>query len=186
MKDLKLTALHVTHDQEEAMSISDRVIVMKKGKIVEDGQPMILYSKPRIIFTANFVGEANFLRGIITKIEDNETLIEMGRNIKLTSRNAKGEIGDRIIVAFRPEYVLLGNKLKTNQLNGHIEDIIYSGSIVRVRIRLANNDTIVAKTDRFERAIYKNGDEIVVNIPSDNVLAYSYPKEGLEKEIALE
>ncbi len=186
VKDLKLTALHVTHDQEEAMSISDRVIVMKKGKIVEDGQPMSLYARPRNIFTANFVGEANFLRGIITKIKDGETLIEIGKDTKLTSSNVKGETGDRVVIAFRPEYVSLGNNLKTNQLSAHIEDILYSGSIVRVRIRLASNETIVAKTDRFDRTIYKIGDEIIVCVPSDNVLAYSYPKEGLEKEIALE
>ena len=60
-KDLKLTAIHVTHDQAEAMSISDRIAVMKKGKIVQIGSPQDLYIKPNSLFVAHFIGESNFL-----------------------------------------------------------------------------------------------------------------------------
>ncbi len=65
VKDLGLTAVHVTHDQEEALSISDRIVVMKAGKIVEVGLPIQLYMRPKEIFTAKFLGEANFITGEI-------------------------------------------------------------------------------------------------------------------------
>jgi ABC-type Fe3+/spermidine/putrescine transport system ATPase subunit len=68
VKDLGLTAIHVTHDQEEALSISDRVVVMKAGKIVEDGSPMQLYMRPKEIFTAKFLGEANFMIGEVSTV----------------------------------------------------------------------------------------------------------------------
>ena len=66
-KDLKLTAIHVTHDQAEAMSISDRIAVMKKGKIVQIGTPQELYMHPNSLFVAFFIGESNFLEGYVTK-----------------------------------------------------------------------------------------------------------------------
>ncbi len=66
-KDLKLTAIHVTHDQAEAMSISDRIAVMKKGKIVQVGTSQELYMHPNSLFVAHFIGESNFLEGYITK-----------------------------------------------------------------------------------------------------------------------
>jgi ABC-type Fe3+/spermidine/putrescine transport system ATPase subunit len=63
VKDLELTAIHITHDQEEVMSIADRIIIMKKGQIVEIGTPDQLYFRPKNLFTANFLGEANFIEG---------------------------------------------------------------------------------------------------------------------------
>ena len=95
IKDLKLTALHVTHDQEEAMSISDRVIVMKKGRIIEEGAPMNLYTRPEKLFTANFVGEANFLKGVIIEKSDNTSLVEIGDGLKLIVNNGKEIVGER-------------------------------------------------------------------------------------------
>ena len=71
VKDLGLTAIHVTHDQEEALSISDRIVVMKAGRIVEIGQPQEIYMNPKELFTAKFLGEANFLTGIINKLTNN-------------------------------------------------------------------------------------------------------------------
>src|SRR5512136_739414 len=67
-KDLGLTAMHVTHDQSEAMAISDRIAVMKKGTIRQVGAPSELYMAPQNIFVANFIGESNFLEGYVTQI----------------------------------------------------------------------------------------------------------------------
>ena len=67
VKELGLTALHVTHDQEEAMSVADRIVIMRKGRIVETGTPNELYNHPKELFTANFLGESNFLEGVIDR-----------------------------------------------------------------------------------------------------------------------
>ena len=85
-KDLKLTAIHVTHDQAEAMSISDRIAVMKKGKIVQVGTSQELYMHPNSLFVAHFIGESNFLEGYITKA-NGQSEIELRQGLKVKAIN---------------------------------------------------------------------------------------------------
>lgn len=187
VKDLKLTALHVTHDQEEAMSISDRVIVMKKGRIVEAGTPLNLYNRPKNAFTANFVGEANFLTGTITEASAQESLVDIGDYLKLRVRNGITTLGERVVVAFRPENVTFEDNEKKNRISGEVVDVLYSGSIVRLRIKLCNGDLIVAKKAiSVHDQMYNVGETVTIIIAPENVLMYSYPEDGLEKELALE
>jgi ABC-type Fe3+/spermidine/putrescine transport system ATPase subunit len=186
VKDLKLTAFHVTHDQEEAMSISDRVIVMKKGRIIEAGAPLELYTNPKNIFTANFVGEANFLVGDIIEVSAKKSIIHVGGDLKLISLHTDHKIGDRVVVAFRPEFVAI-KKEKTNQLSGKILEIMYSGSVIRVKIQLSNMNQITFKKviDRDDPP-FRVEEQIRVTISPKNILTYSYPTEGLEEELSLE
>jgi len=187
VKDLKLTALHVTHDQEEAMSISDRVIVMKKGRIVEAGTPMNLYTRPKNAFTANFVGEANFLVGTITKTSIDESLVGIGDDLQLQVKNRIEVDGERVVVAFRPESACFEDNGKTNRISGEVVDMLYSGRIVRVRIMLGNGDLIVAKKAvSFNDQMYNVGEAVTIHVAPENILMYSYPKGGLEQELALE
>ena len=187
VKDLGLTAIHITHDQEEAMSISDRVIVMKRGRIVEVGTPIDLYTKPKNIFTANFIGEANFLTGIILKILDNESLIELGNGLQLLTKNVTYDINDRVVVAFRPEFAYIKTVKTSNNLSGIITEVMYSGNIGRVRIKLSNGDPIVIKSalDIKNRQFHVNKN-ITIKILPEHILIYPYPENGLEKELALE
>lgn len=186
VKDLKLTAFHVTHDQEEAMSISDRIIVMKKGRIIEAGAPLELYTNPKNIFTANFVGEANFLVGDIIKISAEKSIVNIGDNLKLEGTHTDYKIGERVVLAFRPEFVTIKNG-KTNQLSGKILEIMYSGSIIRVKAELCSKDQITFKkvVDRNDPP-FRVDEQVSVTIPPKNILAYPYPPEGLENELSLE
>jgi ABC-type Fe3+/spermidine/putrescine transport system ATPase subunit len=191
VKDLKLTALHVTHDQEEAMAISDRVIVMKKGRIIEAGAPLELYTKPKNIFTANFVGEANFLTGIITEVSDNGSLAELsdGWNLMIKSQDKKK--GDRIVIAFRPEFASINSiktRKKTNNISGKVVEISYTGHTIRLKILLPSGDQIILKkalTLSFEKMAFTVGTKVTFSISPDHILIYNYPK-NLSKELALE
>lgn len=187
VKDLKLTALHVTHDQEEAMSISDRVVVMKSGRIVEAGDPISLYTQPRNIFTANFVGEANFLRGVITQTSDEGSLAEVAEGLQLVTNSRNEKVGALVVIVFRPELASIGDSEISNRLIGKVVDVLYSGSIARIKLELVNGDMIaVKKVLGFERSGFSLGDSITVNISPRNILVYPYPKEGLYKELALD
>jgi len=187
VKDLKLTALHVTHDQEEAMSISDRVVVMKRGQIVEAGAPIHLYARPKNIFTANFVGEANFLTGIVTRKTDEGSFIEVGEGLGLATYSKDRTVGDRVVVAFRPEFASIGGTSGMNRLPGEVLDVLYSGSIIRLKIRLPNGELVVAKKPlSFERPSYAVGAEVTVSVAPENILVYDYPEKGLYRELALE
>lgn len=187
VKDLKLTALHVTHDQEEAMSISDRVIVMKKGRIVEAGAPMDLYTRPKSIFTANFVGEANFLRGVTIETSGDSSLIDVGGGLQLQAGKRKATVGERVVIAFRPEFAVFDGNAEINKLTGDVVDVLYSGSIVRIRVRLTNEDFVVVKEAvGLNEQMYGVGDVVTLNVAPENILLYPYPKEGLDRQLALE
>lgn len=186
VKDLKLTALHVTHDQEEAMSISDRVIVMKKGRIVEAGAPIDLYTSPKNLFTANFVGEANFLSGEITKASGENALVELKEGLQIHAKNIGLRRGERVVTAFRPEFVET-EKNQGNRLRGTIVNILYSGSMGRIRVKLVNGDIVVAKKILgVEDSKLRIGDDITISISPKRILVYPYPEGGLENELALE
>jgi len=187
VKDLGLTALHVTHDQEEAMSISDRVVVMRKGRIIEYGKPLELYMRPKNLFTANFVGEANFLVGKIDKIMEKGSIIDLGDGLKIMTRNRSLEVGDRVVIAFRPEFAVLEKRKDENVLSGKITNIVYSGNLLRLNVEIPNGNTIVIKKAlRFGEPLPRVNENVTISIPSENVLMYPYPERGLYRELSLE
>jgi len=184
VKDLGLTALHVTHDQEEAMSISDRVVVMRRGRIIESGKPLELYMRPKNIFTANFVGEANFLAGKVERITEEGSLIDLGDGLKIMTKDRNMKVGDRVVTAFRPEFAVLGKIEGGNTLSGKITNIVYSGSLLRIHVELPNeNEIIIKKALQFGEPLPKIGGKVTVSVLPENVLMYPYPERGLLKEI---
>jgi ABC-type Fe3+/spermidine/putrescine transport system ATPase subunit len=94
VEDLKLTAIHITHDQEEVMSIADRIIIMKKGQIVEIGTPAQLYFRPRSLFTANFLGEANFIEGKVMNVGQDIIAIKIKEGIIIEAYLGTEELGE--------------------------------------------------------------------------------------------
>jgi len=186
VKDLGLTAIHVTHDQEEAMSISDRVVVMRAGRIVEEGPPMQLYSEPRNLFTANFVGEANFLQGKVVERGDGGSIVEVS-GYRIGTRDASRAVGDEVIVCVRPEFVSIEEKAKGSALRGVIAEQSFQGSIVRFEISVSNDLTIAADYPAgLEPRGLDPGVGVGIIIPPEKTLVYEPPEEGLAKAISLE
>jgi ABC-type Fe3+/spermidine/putrescine transport system ATPase subunit len=97
VKDLKLTAIHITHDQEEVMSIADRIMIMKRGQIVEVGTPDQLYFRPKTLFTANFLGEANFIEGKVVSIQDNILAMKIRNGIVIEAHLKTDGAGETIV-----------------------------------------------------------------------------------------
>ena len=123
VKDLQLTAIHVTHDQAEAMAISDRIAVMRKGKILQVGTPQELYLNPQHIFVANFVGESNFLEGYVADRVDHKLTVELRGGLSVKSLNKDHKKGEKVVVAIRPEVLSItkGEKSGVNSIGGNIE-----------------------------------------------------------------
>jgi putative spermidine/putrescine transport system ATP-binding protein len=134
-RSLGITTIYVTHDQEEALSMSDRIVVMNEGRVEQIGTPFEIYNFPRTRFVASFVGTLNILRGRVVDpatgriaIDDQEVVAGRG----LTDAKA----GDIRSVALRPEAVTLQDQRgDRNKLNGTIEEVSFLGSIVRIRVR---------------------------------------------------
>jgi len=188
VKDLELTGIHVTHDQAEAMAISDRIAVMRKGKILQVGTPQELYLQPQHIFVANFIGEANFLEGYMAKLEDNKSTIELRGRIKVQSVDEEHKEGEKVVVAVRPEVLEVdkGEKRAENSIFGNIEGFRFEGTNIRYEIRLENGDVVVVVRPALTVEWLQVGERVTVSFPVEKSFVFTYPKKGLKRELALE
>jgi putative spermidine/putrescine transport system ATP-binding protein len=130
-QQLGITTIYVTHDQEEALSLSDRVVVMSRGKMEQVGAPSQIYNFPKTEFVAQFVGQINMLPAEVIKPE--EGIVRVGR--QLVRAGQYDHLNGRAVrLAVRPEELNPGFAEGANNLTGKVESITYLGSIVRVRV----------------------------------------------------
>lgn len=160
---LGITFIFVTHDQEEALTMSDRIVVMNNGVVEQIGTPEELYEHPKTKFVADFLGETNILDGKAFKIKDNEVLLELEEEQDIIRiPNINYNIGDKFTVTVRPERI----KIKLNPETGDVwlpcslKEKIYIGSSIKVVMLL------------------KNGKEIIVSEPIGQNFAFLKDKEA--------
>ncbi|MDA7425841.1 ABC transporter ATP-binding protein [Thalassococcus lentus] len=147
---LGITVVYVTHDQTEALTMSDRVAVFDDGRIQQLDPPDILYEKPQNSFVAQFIGENNTLEGVITSIkgETCEVKLDDGQVIDAVPINVTKE-GERTRVSIRPERVEFNKERLSpdaHTVKAEVLEFIYMGDIFRTRLRVAGNDEFVIKT----------------------------------------
>ncbi|MHA2297548.1 MAG: ABC transporter ATP-binding protein [Candidatus Hodarchaeales archaeon] len=185
IKELGLTAIHITHDQAEALSVADRICIIKKGKIVECGTPEDLYYRPRNLFSAFFVGENNLLEGFILDEEDGTLAIFLRQGWLIHVRSKEEFIkGDSVVLTARPETLDLSHEEQDNAIPGKIMKKHFNGPYTRYNIELETGDLInVDSTLKVE-----SSDNKLVNVifDRDYTLVYHRPEEGVHDEIKLE
>jgi ABC-type Fe3+/spermidine/putrescine transport system ATPase subunit len=188
VKDLGLTAIHVTHDQGEAMAISDKIAVMKKGRILQVGTPRELYTSPQHIFVANFIGENNFLEGHVTRTSGDVIQIELRGGLTASGSDTSIKEGERVVLAVRPETFTIekGHKKKTNSLVGVVERVRYEGTNIRYEVRLENEDVVVVVRPSLMEEWFNEGDEVTLSFPREKSYVFPYPSRGLREELAVE
>jgi len=133
------TFVYVTHDQEEALSMSDRVVIMNHGRVVQVGSPQELYERPSTVFASKFIGKSNILRGVVNQVDGNEVLYAIAdKYFQQLVSNEKFSKNDEIILALRPEKIKIArSKVASNEVNilvGRIIDITYFGSTISVTV----------------------------------------------------
>jgi ABC-type Fe3+/spermidine/putrescine transport system ATPase subunit len=187
-KDLGLTAIHVTHDQSEAMAISDRIAVMKKGKVLQVGTPKELYMNPQSIFVAHFIGESNFLEGYVLSESDKETLIELRGGIKISAVNSTMRKGERIVLAIRPEVFVIekGSKKNRNSVLGVIERVGFEGTNMQYEVRLENQDLVVVVKPSLIGEWFNIGEKVTLSFEPEKAHIFTYPEIGLREELSVE
>ncbi len=186
-KDLNLTAIHVTHDQSEAMSISDRIAVMKKGKIVQIGSPQDLYMNPESLFVAHFIGESNFLEGETCEAKNGIMEIELRGGMRVQAINAGIKKDERVVLVVRPEIFVVerNDNEKENTLKGEVEKITFEGTFVRYVIKLQSQDTVVVIRPSLAEKWLDVGTKVVLSFPPEKTHVFTYPKAGLTDEISV-
>ena len=133
-QQLGITTIYVTHDQEEALSISDRIVVMSEGKIEQIGSSSEIYNFPKTEFVANFVGQLNLLPVDVVNLADG--LVKVGGQLVRTSQTLDHTNGHAIRLAVRPEELNPGHREGENNLLGRVSTITYLGPVVRVRLEV--------------------------------------------------
>ena len=170
-KRLGITTIYVTHDQEEAMVISDRVAVMKEGKIMQVGAPQEVYRKPKNLFVATFLGRCSLIEGIVHDIKKNMVFVRYGKDklIKgiLPSTDIKIKKGDRVYVILRPEDFTLEGKGEDNVFEGIVEWKSFVGSYNQLRVNVEGRSILVNVDPWFDPPLKS---AIKVYIPYTSVI----------------
>jgi spermidine/putrescine transport system ATP-binding protein len=170
-KNLGITFIFVTHDQEEALSVADKVIVMSDGEIEQVGTPRDVYETPSNLFVAQFVGEINVFDAEITKVSNNKITLYVENEITYTTKsNENFKIGDKVKLLFRPEDLrtetIKDSKTLKNVFIGKIEDTTYKGATLDSSIILKSGKKIKASEffDEDDADFdYKIGENITVH-----------------------
>ncbi|MBS7633040.1 ABC transporter ATP-binding protein [Candidatus Bathyarchaeota archaeon] len=187
-KDLELTAIHVTHDQSEAMAISDRIAVMRKGKIIQVGTPNELYMEPASIFVAHFIGESNFLEGYALNSDNEGMLVELRKNVKVHAKRNNINSGQKVVLAVRPEIFSVEKEKKEeeNVIPGVVERTTFEGTTIRYEVKLINQDLVVIVKPSMTEKWLKVGEQVFVSFPPEKAHVFLYPERGLKDEISVE
>ena len=141
-REFGLTAIYVTHDQKEALSIADRLAILDQGRVIQEGTPEEVYRRPRSRTVADFIGETNFIEGRVTENSGPHIMVETA--IGLFQGVASGHASDvspgsAVILSIRPESWLIGTAADgTNSLRGHITSSLYLGEIAQYEIAVGS------------------------------------------------
>jgi spermidine/putrescine transport system ATP-binding protein len=177
LKDLQqrvgITFIYVTHDQEEALTMSDRIAVMNQGNILQIGSPEEIYEHPANRFVADFIGETNFMSGKVANISPKEVdvLVDDVLTLKVPKSGQVSQ-GQVATIAVRPEKIMVGenNRADTN-ISATVEEVIYIGTDIRYNVRISEQTTLAVREQnvggeagkRFQR-----GEQIQIGWQSEN------------------
>ena len=161
-----ITAVYVTHDQSEAMAISDKIIIMEKGVVAQMGTPQEIYYHPDSEFVADFIGEANFLRGTLVSRDGTDGVVEIGGSRVAVCDIRQQKAGDNCTLVLRPEAAVIADK---GQLPCRVVLSCFMGSYQNYHVMVG--DTLVKITDfnPKNKKIYSVGDEAFVAFETESV-----------------
>jgi putative spermidine/putrescine transport system ATP-binding protein len=171
-RKLGITTVYVTHDQEEALELSDRIVVMSEGRVEQIGTPFEIYNFPATDFVASFVGTLNTVPARIVDA-GRRRLALAGTEIG-TSSEVHGTVGERVTVAIRPEMIRLDGSAEGgpgNHLSATVQDVAFLGAVVRVRTALGDGSTVSVDTfNNPNLAVPASGASVALRFPDEAVL----------------
>jgi ABC-type Fe3+/spermidine/putrescine transport system ATPase subunit len=169
-KDLGITTIYVTHDQEEALSLSDRVAVMREGRIIQVAAPKVLYERPATRFVADFVGVNNFLPGVCRQCGDGGVTVDTALGVLRGRPGASLRPGDPCVVAVRPENIALGLG-GDNVVEGRVVLAAFLGSTLRYELETAAGLVLrVDERDPWHHEVLPPGARVTVSFPASAAL----------------
>ena len=166
---LGMTVVYVTHDQEEAMNLSDRIAIMNSGRVEQVGRPVEIYNSPASRFIARFLGEANLIEGTVETVGDGQATLRTAAGVQLHAR-AHDDVtaGARASLFVRPERVVIapsrgeaGDDPALNRVDGHLADTSFLGNILRHAVEIAPGVRITVDVQNASGGFDHTGDQLV-------------------------
>ena len=174
-KKLGITVIYVTHDQTEALAISDRIAIIDEGVIIQLGTPIQIYNDPDTMFVATFIGENNVLEGIIKELRGKQTIVtsKSGEEISVSVKTELS-VGDEVKLLTRYDSVSINYQSDENKIKGKVKNKFYMGSFIQIEIVLKDGTIIVTnETQNIEELdSMKVGDDITVGLESTEILVF--------------
>ena len=173
-----ITFIYVTHDQEEALTMSNRIAVMEKGKALQIGKPEEIYERPNCRFVADFIGESNFLTGTIKELAHDSVSVILNELAAEIVGIPIGTLrtGQSVIISIRPEKIRIAEQqnFTNNALNGVVKSVTYIGSETRILVNIDGVELAVWEQNRIStlnlQAYYSEGQNITVHLFPENTL----------------
>jgi iron(III) transport system ATP-binding protein len=165
-KTLNITSIYVTHDQIEAMTLSDRIVVMNEGLIEQIGSPVEIYRFPNSRFVANFIGRANFIEGVVLAQKDSRlTVRSLGESITLSNIKREFHEGEPVTLIVRPEMIQIK---KTGGLYaGVVRQAVYLGDLIEYAVDVNGVSIIGTETDPHVTELFLEGENVTIGFAED-------------------
>ncbi len=165
-----ITFIFVTHDQEEALTMSDRIAVISAGKILQVGAPRDIYDRPAERFVADFIGETNFLKTEIVSVADDRAIVKLSSGVEIPATFPAGaKPQGNVTIVVRPEHAQVAVEGGKAQLSGIIENLVYLGTDTHFHMRLADGTAFIVRrqNNRGHDDSLKIGDRAGILIAAD-------------------
>lgn len=170
LQDIGATAIFVTHDQEEALTMSDRVAVMNKGRIEQLADPRTLYTRPASLFALGFVGLSTRIAGTVVGSRDGTVDVET--SVGKLSAIGKFVDGSQVIVAARPEQLRAAAEAGGNAVSGRVHSVVFQGSRTLVEVEAGRGERLLAELSGREAILPRVADEIRLAWPVSETFAF--------------
>ena len=173
---LGTTAVYVTHDQGEALALSDRIVVMSNGRIEQTGSPREVYERPANTFVADFIGASNLIDAVVVQVDPGATIVRTNSGLILRASRKACCVGDRVVVMVRPERVQViadGEGAVDNRLDARITALTYLGQDFHLSIDVLPEQELTAVMRGCPGAGLAAGDNVVVAIDAADILVLS-------------
>jgi putative spermidine/putrescine transport system ATP-binding protein len=185
VKQSGLTAIHVTHDQDEAMSVGDEIMVLRNGTIQDFGPQRRVYRRPANIFVANMIGGANFLEGIVDNTVGETALISLRGGLTIQAPSKTLTLTAPVVLALRKERIRISHdRLEMeNVFKGEVRSVRFLGNSKEYLVRIPNGDVIASRRFAESEESFKVGEEVQVGFLESDAMVFEYPAEGLRTEL---
>lgn len=185
VKDMKLTTVHVTHDQDEAMEMADRIAIIRRGKIIQVGTPREIYENPVSPYVANFMGRSNMFIGDIVEREGETITVQTEKGLRLQAVDTSHNIGDKVVVA-----VKIGNtrisKIEEGYFFGTIQRILYEGAMVMAEMSVPGAGIVLSRMPNRKFDDFSKDETVSMRWSPLKTSVFDIPENGMEDELRVD